>query len=125
MERISRDVAKGLIAEGSGECRPTSQIAEANDQTYKPPERPMIQEIVSTEKVEQPTTKPMYDADVAARSEEFPAFQKQLDDTGGPATGSIVWVACPGCDGEVGISDRCSEATVKCPKCSTEIPRPK
>jgi len=42
-----------------------------------------------------------------------------------PASGSIVWVACPGCDGEIGISDRHSEATVKCPKCSTEIPNPR
>jgi len=113
-----------------------AQIAEANGQTYRPPEAPeitnrveprMIQETVSSEKVEQSMTKPVYDSPVAPGTGCKEGSSETIGHAGTnavSATGSIVWVACPGCDGEVGISDRCSNGIVKCPKCSTEIPRP-
>lgn len=114
-----------------------AQIAEANRLTYTPPEIPetsnrverrMIQETVGAEKGEPPLAKPVGDTSTAPNTDCKEGSSETIDQAGTnvvSASGAIVWVACPGCDGEVGISDRFSNATVKCPKCSSEIPNPR
>src|SRR5688500_9053603 len=34
---------------------------------------------------------------------------------------SVRWIACAGCDGEVGIPGSWSEPTALCPKCGTQV----